>query len=62
MLDEELARIRETPGEQHFDGEHFTQARRLVLEVALADDYAAILDPPGVTGLRRQLSAGRRSG
>jgi malate synthase len=46
MLDEELARIRETPGEQHFDGERFTQARRLVLEVALADDYADFLTLP----------------
>ncbi|TYC17793.1 malate synthase A, partial [Micromonospora sp. MP36] len=46
ILDEELATIREGLGKEQFDEERFAQARRLVLEVALADDYADFLTLP----------------
>jgi malate synthase len=46
ILDEELATIRNGLGEEHFDAERFAQARRLVVEVALADDYADFLTLP----------------
>ncbi|MBM0235999.1 malate synthase A [Micromonospora sp. ATA32] len=46
ILDEELARIRDALGKEQFDEERFAQARRLVLEVALADEYADFLTLP----------------
>jgi malate synthase len=46
MLDEELDKIRQTLGEEQFNAERFVLARRLVLEVALADDYADFLTLP----------------
>jgi malate synthase len=46
ILDEELAKIRQAAGDEQFDAERFEQARRLVVEVALADDYADFLTLP----------------
>jgi malate synthase len=46
ILDEELAKIRQAVGEEQFDAERFGQARQLVAEVALADDYAEFLTLP----------------
>jgi malate synthase len=46
ILDEELAKIHHAVGEEHFDAQRFAQARRLVVEVALADDYADFLTLP----------------
>jgi malate synthase len=46
ILDEELAKIRQAAGEEQFDAERFQLARRLVAEVALADDYADFLTLP----------------
>ncbi|WP_200210421.1 malate synthase A [Micromonospora coerulea] len=46
ILDEELAKICDALGKEQFDEERFAQARKLVLEVALADDYADFLTLP----------------
>jgi malate synthase len=46
IVDEELAKIRETLGSGAFDAARFAQARELFTRVALADDYADFLTVP----------------
>jgi malate synthase len=46
ILDEELAKIRDALGGESFDADRFAQARDLVVQVALADDYAEFLTLP----------------
>jgi malate synthase len=53
VLAEELAKIRENLGES-FDPERFRQARDLVVEVALADDYVDFLTLPAYQAVLAQ--------
>jgi malate synthase len=46
VVDEELAKIRDTVGAESFDADRFAQARELFVQVALADDYADFLTVP----------------
>jgi malate synthase len=46
VVDEELAKIRDTVGAESFDTDRFAQARDLFVQVALADDYADFLTVP----------------
>jgi malate synthase len=46
LIEEELTKIRQAVGEEHFDVERFAQARQLVIETALGDDYADFLTVP----------------